>query len=246
MDLPVYFISDIHLMLDKSEKEKIRREKLFTFLRQVRSTGGTLFIVGDIFDFYFEYRDVIPKSYFDFYHELYLVKQSGVDIHYMLGNHDFWVLDFITEEITTHTYFKDTSFNINGKTFYITHGDGHLSWDRGYRLLKSLIQSKAFIWLYRYLHPNIGYKFGKWISKKGKHYEHDDTYNRKILNDLKKFASKLTESGTDFIICGHYHQATITDIGPGKLVILGDWLSIFTYGLFDGNEFSLNTWKNDV
>ncbi|MDP6533090.1 MAG: UDP-2,3-diacylglucosamine diphosphatase [Candidatus Marinimicrobia bacterium] len=246
MDLPVYFISDTHLMLNMSEQEQQRREKLFGFMRHIRSTGGTLFIVGDIFDFYFEYRDVIPKIYFDFFHEVTLLKNAGVEIHYVLGNHDYWVMDFITDTITTRTYFEDTTIQINGKSFYITHGDGHLSWDHGYRMLKKVIQSKPFIWLYRWVHPNIGYRFGNWISKRGKHYDHDESYNRKILDDLKIFAAKQTENGADFVISGHYHQAVIENTGPGKLVILGDWLSFFTYGKFDGNEMSIQIWDGNA
>lgn len=243
MDLPVYFISDTHLLLDESGAEQIRREKLYRFLGHVKETGGTLFIVGDMFDFYFEYQHVIPKIYFDFFHELYTLKKSGTEIHYVLGNHDYWVMDFITGKLTTKTYFEDTSFSLNGKSFYVTHGDGHLSWDRGYRVLKAVIQSRPFTWLYRWIHPTLGYRFANWISKRGKHYDHSEEYNRRVLEEMKNFAEIQTTNGSDYVVSGHYHQAVVENVKDGKLVLLGDWISYFTYGLFDGHDLTLKTWE---
>ena len=145
MDLPIYFISDIHLMLERSESEVSRQNKLFQFFSFVKESGGTLVINGDLFDFYFEYKDVIPKVYVPFYHEILKLREAGVKVHFVLGNHDYWVRDFITDTLFDYTYFSDTQFEINGKKFYVTHGDGYLSWDLGYRILKSLIHSRIFI-----------------------------------------------------------------------------------------------------
>ena len=166
MDLPVYFISDIHLMLKRTESEVNRQKVLFNFLDHVKQTGGTLIINGDLFDFYFEYKDVIPKKYFSIYNQLYMLKNAGIEIHYIVGNHDYWVMDFIENTITTKTYRDDVTLELNGKKFYISHGDGNLSWDHGYRLLKKIVQSKLFTRMYRLLHPNIGYRIAGWISKK--------------------------------------------------------------------------------
>ncbi|MAD51096.1 MAG: hypothetical protein CMF79_00795 [Candidatus Marinimicrobia bacterium] len=174
MDLPVYFISDIHLMLKKSDSEVRRQNILFQFLRHVKESGGTLVINGDLFDFYFEYKDVIPKSYVPFYHEILKLREAGVKVHFILGNHDYWVRDFITETLFDHTYSSDISFEVNSKKFFVTHGDGYLSWDTGYRLLKGFIRSRLFMWTYRWLHPRMGYVFARWISKKGEHYHHSD------------------------------------------------------------------------
>lgn len=246
METPVYFISDIHLMLNLTPAEKERQEKLFRFLSHVKDTGGTLIINGDLFDFYFEYKHVIPKNYFKFYYNLYTLKNSGVEIHFILGNHDWWVLDFITETLTTKTYFDDATININGKKFYITHGDGYLSWDSGYRLLRSIIRSRLFIWLYRWIHPRIGYMFAHWISKKGEHYKHSEEYNLRICNELKISAQVQIDQGFDYFITGHYHQAQEIPINGGKMIILGDWLNYFTYGYFDGNELILKYWEKNA
>ena len=146
MNLPIYFISDVHLMLNQSSEEDAKRESLYRFLNFVRTTRGTLFFVGDLFDFYFEYPDMIPKSYFEFYNKAFQLKKAGVDLRFIAGNHDYWVLDFMKEKLMNHTYFDDTTFSLRGKNFYITHGDGVLSWDYGYRLLKRIIRSPFFIW----------------------------------------------------------------------------------------------------
>ena len=246
MNLPLYFISDIHLMDESSDNYTKINKNLESFFNHISKTGGTLFINGDLFDFYFEYKDVIPKKYFSLYNQLYTLKSSGVEIHYILGNHDYWVMDFIEKKITTKTYRNDVTMELNGKKFYISHGDGYLSWDHGYRLLKYVIQSKLFIWAYRWIHPNIGYRIADWVSKKGKHYDHSKEYNERVLNDMTSLAHKKIRQGFDYLILGHYHQAVDKSVENGKLLILGDWLSFFTYGYFDGNELSLLKWKEDA
>ncbi len=244
MNLPVYFISDIHLMLERTESEVRRQDILFKFFHHVKKSGGTLVINGDLFDFYFEYKDVIPKVFFPFYHEILKLREEGIKVHFILGNHDYWVRDFITETLFDHTYFSDTTFDLNGKKFYVTHGDGYLSWDKGYRLLKGLLHSRLFIWTYRMLHPRLGYSIGKWVSKKGKHYDHSKEYNKKILDEMSIHAQKRLEKGFDYFITGHYHQVKELTLNDGKLFIIGDWLSFFSYAIFDGHDLKLKFWGN--
>ena len=245
MELPLYFISDIHLELNPNEKEIERQERLFQFFRHIEVTKGTLFILGDLFDFYFEYNDVIPKDYFFFYNEIVRLKKSGVRVHFQLGNHDYWVSNFITKTLFDKVYKNDYKFTINDKKFLITHGDGLLSWDRGYRLLKSIIRSHIFVWCYKWIHPNIGYWIAKKISGNRHHYIHSADYNKKVLDDLSGFAKENIEKGIDYILCGHYHQFTDEKIGNGKLIILGDWFSFDSYAIFDGYDLKLKRWKNN-
>ena len=244
MDLPIYFISDIHLSLDSSEQEKNRQKILFEFLHHVEKSGGTLVINGDLFDFYFEYKNVIPKMYFNFYYEIMKIRESGVKVHYILGNHDYWVQDFITDQLFDKTYDSDTTFELGDKNFYVTHGDGYLSWDKSYRILRLIIRSKLFIWLYRMIHPSIGYAIASFISKKGSNYQHSEIYSKKISDEMAFHAKNRIESGSDYFISGHYHQAEERKINNGKMIILGDWLSFFTYAKFDGENLKLHYWKN--
>ena len=245
MDLPIYFISDIHLMLNRTKQEAKREEILFSFFDHVRKSGGTLIINGDLFDFYFEYKDVIPKVYAPLYYQILKLRESGVKVHYILGNHDYWVMDFINDVLFDKVYYDDVKLKIGKKTFYITHGDGFLSWDKSYRALKKFIRSRLFIWFYRSLHPRIGYSFANWVSKKGEHYVHSKEYNKKILDEMKVQSMPFLDDGCDYFISGHYHQAKELDMKNGKLLILGDWLSFFSYGKFDGEDLRLHFWKKD-
>lgn len=245
MDLPIYFISDIHLMLNRTKQEAKREEILFSFFDHVRNSGGTLIINGDLFDFYFEYKDVIPKVYAPLYYQILKLRESGVKVHYILGNHDYWVMDFINDVLFDKVYDDDVKLKIGKKTFYITHGDGFLSWDKSYRALKKFIRSRLFIWFYRSLHPRIGYSFANWVSKKGEDYVHTKEYNKKILDEMKVQSKPFFDDGCDYFISGHYHQAKELDMKNGKLLILGDWLSFFSYGKFDGQDLKLHFWKKD-
>ena len=245
MDLPIYFISDIHLMLNRTKQEAKREEILFSFFDHVRNSGGTLIINGDLFDFYFEYKDVIPKVYAPLYYQILKLRESGVKVHYILGNHDYWVIDFINDVLFDKVYDDDVKLKIGKKTFYITHGDGFLSWDKSYRALKKFIRSRLFIWFYRSLHPRIGYSFANWVSKKGEHYVHTKEYNKKILDEMKVQSKPFFDDGCDYFISGHYHQAKELDMKNGKLLILGDWLSFFSYGKFDVEDLRLHFWKKD-
>ena len=232
-------------MLNRTKQEAKREEILFSFFDHVRKSGGTLIINGDLFDFYFEYKDVIPKVYAPLYYQILKLRESGVKVHYILGNHDYWVMDFINDVLFDKVYDDDVKLKIGKKTFYITHGDGFLSWDKSYRALKKFIRSRLFIWFYRSLHPRIGYSFANWVSKKGEHYVHTKEYNKKILDEMKVQSKPFLDDGCDYFISGHYHQAKELDMKNGKLLILGDWLSFFSYGKFDGQDLKLHFWKKD-
>ena len=244
MQLPIYFISDIHLNLLRNPDEIARQEHLFSFLRHVGETGGTLFIVGDLFDFYFEYPDVIPKTYFEFYRVLADLKDKGIKIHYFLGNHDFWGKEFIQSTLTDKIYPRDTIVELDGTKIYVTHGDGILFWDRGYRALKTVLQHPWFIGFYRWIHPTLGYAFARLIANRQKNYPHSEEYNSKVRKEMIGFAARRNQEGADVVITGHYHQAVEIAVNSGKLIILGDWIRLFTYAIFDGSEIQLRSWDS--
>lgn len=218
-------------------------QKVVRFIDHVSEKNGTLIIIGDLFDFYFEYPDVIPKAYYPLYVALTRLREKGCEIHYVLGNHDFWVLDFIKNDLMIKVHEDDFRFKAGGKTFYLTHGDGILSWDYGYRILKTVIRHPLFIWCYRWLHPTLGYKFARWISYRGRQEHHTDEYNRKVRNELKGFTRPLVATGVDYVISGHYHQVINEPVGTGSLVILGEWITQPTFGCFDGKNLSVKSWE---
>ena len=245
MKTPVYFISDIHLKLSLDNNEKKRRNKLYRLFDQIMETGGSCFFMGDLFDFYFEYPDLIPKSYFDFFEKTKVLKENGITLYFLAGNHDYWVGDHITNDIMDEVYLDDKQIEINGKKFFLTHGDGLLSWDHGYRLLKKVIRSKAFIWLFHWLHPTIGYRIAGMISRSGKKDTHGEDFNEDVRVELQKVAKEHFDSGYDFMISGHYHLGEMFLIEKGKLVVLGDWFHRPSYALFNGEDLELRHWEDD-
>lgn len=243
MQLPIYFISDIHLLINSSNNEHEKIEKLFRFFDFVKKNKGTLIINGDLFDFYYEYPHVIPKKYFNTYVKILELNKAGIEIHYLLGNHDYWVMDFITEQLNMIVHKEDVEFELNDKKFYITHGDGLLSWEKGYRVVKKLLHNKFFIWLFRWLHPTLGYRFAEWIASRSRHFEHSKEHNQKVREELINVSTPVIQSGIDYYITGHYHQHTEERIGKGKLIILGEWIMTFSYAVYDGKELSLKKFK---
>ncbi len=142
-------------------------------------------------------------------------------------------------------FLDSRQIEIQGKKFYLTHGDGLLSWDHGYRLLKKVIRSKTFIWLFHWLHPTIGYRIARFISRSGEEDMHSADFNKDVRIELKQAARSHFDSGCDFMISGHYHLGEIFTIGRGKLAVLGDWFHKPSYAVFDGNDLELVQWEND-
>ena len=245
MKTPVYFISDIHLKLSLDNNEKKRRNKLYRLFDQIMETGGSCFFMGDLFDFYFEYPDLIPKSYFDFFEKTKVLKENGITLYFLAGNHDYWVGDHITNDIMDEVYLDDKQIEINGKKFFLTHGDGLLSWDHGYRLLKKVIRSKTFIWLFHWLHPTIGYRIAGMISRSGKKDTHGEDFNEDVRVELQKVAKEHFDNGYDFMISGHYHLGEMFLIEKGKLVVLGDWFHRPSYAVFNGEDLELRHLEDD-
>lgn len=246
MKTPLYFISDIHLKLRVDSREQERRGKLYRLLDHIQETGGTCFFVGDLFDFYFEYPDLVPKAYTDFYQKAMEMKTKGVELHFLLGNHDYWIQEFMGKEIMDKVYFDDAIINVQGKKFFITHGDGLLSWDHGYRILKKVIRSKLFIWLFRWVHPTIAYKIAGVISKSGRHHTHSQDFNKDVRIEIQKIAKKHFENDFDYMISGHYHLGEMFNVNEGKLAILGDWFFRPSYAVFDGEDLKLELWEQDA
>lgn len=245
MKTPVYFISDIHLKLELDSKERIRRQKLFRLLDYIIETGGTCFFVGDLFDFYFEYPDLVPKVFNDFYAKALFMKSKNIELHFLAGNHDYWVGDFIKNDIMDKVYLDDLEITINNKRIFITHGDGLLSWDHGYRLLKKIIRSKIFTRLFQWLHPTISFKIANFISRSGSHNTHNEDFNKDVRNELQAKAEKKFENGFDFMISGHYHLGELFDLKNGKLAVLGDWFFRPSYAIFDGDDLKIRHWETN-
>ena len=165
MKLPLYFISDVHFQMTKSDQEKLRRQKMYSLFQKIKDTGGTLIIGGDFFDFWYDYGYYIPPEYNDIFDELDKLNQSGVKIHYIAGNHDFWDFGFFEKCFRAKFYKNDLVFTIKGQSILVTHGDGILARDKYYRLLKSFLRSRINIFLFKLLPAKLGCALAKIVSQ---------------------------------------------------------------------------------
>ncbi len=236
-----YFISDAHLGASTVKKERLKEEKLLSFFEYVSQNGERLFIVGDLFDFWFEYRTVIPKGYTRVLCALSRLNDVGIELHYIAGNHDFWMKDYLSREYGFQIHFDEVDITINRKRFYLFHGDGLARDDTGYRLLKKIFRNRVNIFLYSLLHPDLGVPLARWISSLSRsHTSRDNPPSDEdyILRSLKKF-----EEGFDFSIFGHLHSPRFQEFGQKVYINLGDWIDNFNYAEFDGKNIRLLEWK---
>lgn len=243
MTTPVYFISDVHLTLDDGDWERTRRRRLFRFFDMIRESGGTLFIVGDFFDFWFEYQRVIPKQYCDVISQFYKLREADIDIHYVLGNHDFWTNDFLSDQLGIHVYPSEANVDIDGMRVHLSHGDGLLIKDTGYRLMRKILRSRVCIFLYRWLHPDLGMALAQAASRLSRKYNHDDGTKEAKFDELSGYARSRWEEGADVVVLGHYHLNLLNSDHNGKrFLCLGDWIAHYTYGKLSQGRLTIETW----
>lgn len=235
-----YFISDAHIGTPEKELEALKEQKLLSFLEHVGENGQRLFIVGDLFDFWFEYKTVIPRGYTSILYSLWRLKNIGVELHYLAGNHDFWMQDYLPKELGIRLHFDELDYTINGKRFYILHGDGLARNDRGYRMMKRIFRNRTNIFLYSLLHPNVGIPLAKWVSSLSRQH------NRKVLpqsdDEYIKLAQQKFDEGYDYTIFGHLHSPRYEQFSGKIYINLGDWIRHFSYAVYDGNEIKLLNW----
>lgn len=240
---PVYFVSDIHLGAPtlSEEFEAKRKKEILKFLDEVAMNGSRLTIVGDLFDFWYEYEYVVPKKYFWLYVRLKELVENGITVDYIAGNHDFFPGEFFSDSVGLKVYQDGFSEEMNGKKFLVMHGDGIAQKDSGYRLLKRGLRSNFTRRLIRWVHPDVGIYLAKAFSKKSREYTSSKDFGE--TDDMMMFAKRKIEEGYDFVIMGHNHVPKCEHFGKGVYVNLGDWLKNFTYGIFDGDTMKLMNWE---
>lgn len=236
-----FFISDVHLTLDKGEWELSRRERLYRFFELVKRANGQLFIIGDFFDFWFEYKHVVARNYLDVLFELRQLQLAGIKIHFVLGNHDWWTRDLLTDYLGIQVYTDATIIDIDGQQVYLTHGDGLLKHDGGYRLLKRIIRHPIAVFLYRWLHPDIGIALAQNASQISRRYN-TGGYGTKYFDELTGFAKTKWAEGNTLVVMGHYHLNQMVTEDGNTFACLGDWISQFTYGKLQEGNFTLEHW----
>jgi len=238
----IYFISDAHLGSNSPEKEKLKEKRLLDFLEHIREDCQALYILGDLFEFWFEYKNAVPKEHFPVLMKLKEFTNSGIPVTYLVGNHDFWLGDFLSEQIGIKIVKKPISVEHQGKRIYLIHGDGLAKKDIGYRILKKILRNKVNIWLYRLIPPDLGIP----IAKKVASFSRDKTQARdkEFLKDYWEFAEGKINEGYDAVIIGHTHQPCFEELDKGIYINLGDWFEHFTYGKLTQGKFNLLEYKH--
>ncbi|MBN2215254.1 MAG: UDP-2,3-diacylglucosamine diphosphatase [Bacteroidales bacterium] len=240
-----YFISDAHLGLYPVEESKRREKLLVNWLDTIKHDVRELFLMGDIFDFWHEYKRVVPRGFVRFLGKLSEISDLGVPVHFFTGNHDIWVYDYLTGEIGMNIYRKHIIREINDLRLFIGHGDGLGSGDTGYKLLKSVFTSKILQWLFARIHPNFSMWFGQKWSKSSRFakgyiaepYRGDDKEQQVVFA-----REKLKSEHFDYFIFGHRHVPFEIQIGEkSKVINLGDWINNFSYAVIEGNKLELKS-----
>ncbi|MBD3418727.1 MAG: hypothetical protein GF398_01290 [Chitinivibrionales bacterium] len=223
----IYFVSDAHLGIDLPGYNQ-REKHLLSFLRSLRDKAQQLFIVGDLFDFWIEYRYAIRPDYFHALHELQLLREGGVEIHYMAGNHDFAIGSFLHSALGIHLHHDHLDTTLHGKRVHIYHGDGLLRDDVAYRVLRTVLRIPGFQRIYKWLHPNIGIPFASVFSGSSRRFlSHRMKAQR--LAEYREHAKAFIDKGADIVIFGHTHHAEIVKWDDKIYLNTGEWLRRYHY-----------------
>ncbi len=236
-----YFFSDVHLGLGTRVEEKEKENSLLTFLRSILRKTDALYVLGDLFDFWFEYGTVIPKGFHRTLAALQEFTDHGVPVHYLAGNHDFWMDDFFSAEIGMTVHFDPFETTIDGQRVFLHHGDGLARNDAGYRFIKPILRSRVSIALYRWLHPDIGVRIARGSSRTSRAYTAGKRYDDD--EGMIRFAAEKIGQGASIVVMGHRHRPTLRPVGNGTYVNLGDWISYRTYGEMHNGVMALKTWN---
>jgi UDP-2,3-diacylglucosamine hydrolase len=243
-----YFASDFHLGAPSYVTSLEREKRIVSWLSEIEKDAAAIYLVGDIFDFWFEYKHAIPKGFIRLQGKIIELTESGIPVHFFLGNHDMWMFDYFTKELGVTIHADEIELEINNKKLYVAHGDGLGPGDKGYKLIKRIFRNRFCQWAFARLHPNFGIPLASYFSKTSRNSSGNED---KILHSLDKewlyqfSISAQKEKHRDYYIFGHRHLPLKFEIGNTTYFNLGEWLNFCTFGRFDGFNFELFQWKEN-
>lgn len=247
MSKKIFFASDFHLGVEATLSSLDREKKIVEWLSSVQNQMEALYLVGDIFDYWFEYKSTIPKGFTRFLGKIAELRDADIPIYFFTGNHDMWMFDYFQEEFGIPVYYKPIQRQLHGKNFFIGHGDGLGPNDTGYKIIKKILSNRFCQWAYARLHPNLGI----WLMKKFSHKSRDAGGDNTIFHGRSKemlvqYAERKLESHpVDYFVFGHRHLPLNVKLSNGKSFYfgLGDWTHYQSYGVLDKGIFSLEYYE---
>ncbi len=255
----IYFLSDFHLGAPDHASSLEREKLLVQFLDEIKNDATEIFLVGDMFDFWYEYKRVVPKGYVRLLGKLGELTDAGIAIHFFAGNHDMWMKDYFPNELNIPVYFKPEEFERNGKRFLIGHGDGLGPGDHGYKRLKKLFRNPVSKWLFGIFPPRLGMGLANYMSRRSR--AQTGTTEETFLGEEKEWLiiyckEVLQNKNIDFFVFGHRHLAIDYRLpspistswrgvggGEARYINLGDWLLYYSYAVFDGSTMELKSYR---
>lgn len=247
----IFFASDFHLGVDARLSSRDRERQIVRWLDAVAPEAMAVYLVGDLFEFWFEYRTVVPKGFTRFLGKLAELRDSGLPIYVFTGNHDLWMFDYFEAELGIPVHRQPIREELHGKQFFIGHGDGLGPGDKGYKLMKKMFTSPVNQWLFRWFHPDLGMRLAGFSSQASRDAMPDE--ERAWLGEsrewLVQYANRKIEQGVepDYFIFGHRHLVVDWQLknGRSRYINLGDWMSFCSYAVFDGHQLELRFFENE-
>lgn len=244
----IYFASDFHLGIPNKEKSLEREKLIVQWLDEIKKDAAEIYLMGDMFDFWFEYRSTVPKGFTRLLGKIAEICDSGIPVTVFTGNHDMWMFDYLQDELGVNLYRKPIVREFYGKKFFLAHGDGLGPGDHGYKFIKAIFANPLCQWLFARIHPNTGIGLANFWSRRsrmanGIKDEFKGEENEYLINFVK---DTLKKEHYDYFIFGHRHLPMQMQIGNAQYINLGEWVNYSTYAVFDGKSLELKHYREPV
>ncbi|GAB4262085.1 MAG: UDP-2,3-diacylglucosamine diphosphatase [Vicingaceae bacterium] len=242
-----YFLSDFHLGAPNEQLSKQREKHICSFLDSIKNDASAIYLVGDVFDFWFEYKHAIPKGFVRLQGKIAELTDYGIKVYWFIGNHDMWIFDYIPNELGVELIKKPVSIQLGNKKIYIGHGDGLGPGDHGYKFIKKVFANKFCQWLFARIHPNLGIGIAQYWSRKSRKVNQtkDLVFEGEDKEWLVQYCKEvLATEHFDYFIFGHRHLPLNIQLKPNSHYInLGDWISHYSYAVFENDTVELKEFK---
>lgn len=245
----LYFASDFHLGVPNHEESLIREKRIVRWLDEIKNDAKEIYLVGDIFDFWFEYKSVVPKGFVRLQGKIAELVDEGIPIHFFTGNHDMWMFTYFQKELGIQLHRSPITIEHDGKLFYIGHGDGLGPGDKGYKFLKKIFANRFFQWCFARIHPNLGIGIANYSSRKSraKTGNSDEVFLGEEGEWLIQYCKEILQhKKVNYFVFGHRHlPLNIKLTSDSKYINLGEWINYSTYAVYENGDLKLKSFPSN-